>query len=489
LADVNADKYDACFDERDSKFGQIELKIPERWGEDEASSAGAGWIDGNHFFNRDFSDIYLNLVDDPTDKSTDYYIEDGQNITWKNVKFALTGQPYGLKCYVCYAARNSNGTTANKRVQSLCDGNYAKEPTITGSNGGDKYLTYYKPDGSTAMVLFYPSGSFTDDVCGSYVGKTTRSQATIGSVDDYDEVKVKYADYRHLLIMQNAILNITGKFATDADWIFAGTSKSGRSTSMPRFHFYIDTASTIIFKDMPGYNQVYGVDFDGAKEGQMLFYNVNYLYMPRVWSWWKIGFENSTVNFDELKIRADKSNTADIHYSIGGTTFSNTGSQMCHGIYLKNSKVEVTDDIVLLRDNYGKIYIDKDSEFRADKGLVLVHKDASVACVKGNLYSGSKRYFSDILCADGDSWGCVNGSLQDEYGKYGQVCHKEARELSSATDYWGSRYKNSSTKKWGCSTSYKTTDNYGKEDGENAKLCSTCNVCEFYGMGIRREKK
>ena len=74
LADVDAKKYDACEDERLDNFGKVELKIPVRYGEQEWKNWNSTEPDGNHFFDRNFSDISLNLIDDPSDDSTDFNI-------------------------------------------------------------------------------------------------------------------------------------------------------------------------------------------------------------------------------------------------------------------------------------------------------------------------------------------------------------------------------------------------------------------------------
>ena len=486
LADVDAKKYDACEDERLDNFGKVELKIPVRYGEQEWKNWNSTEPDGNHFFDRNFSDISLNLIDDPSDDSTDFYIEDNTEWTWKNVYLKLTGQPYGLKCYICYASTDSKGNGKNNRVEAFCNGNHAEQPKISGSS-----LTYKQTNGNERTVQFSPSKSQTDDVCGEYTGWKYQSQATYNTnknTGDYNDVKIKYATYRHLIRLQNAILTITGKFYSDADWLFANKNRSGNKTLAPKLHFYIDTKSTIVFKDI-SYGYVYGIDFDGASNGQMLFYDVDYLYMPRVWSWWNIGFENSTVYFDELKIRAIATNKNDVSSTIGGTSFNAEKAALCRGMYLKNSHVMVSNDYMLMRDNYGKIYIDKDSTLETDWPIILVHDKSSVICNKGTLKVkgqkcelGSSRCTSNtgIFYSGNGHWGCV-GVGNDTLNK--AVCDRKAEPYyMSGLDSWGSRYKSGS--KWQCSKSQYTLDNYGIDSYKG--FCSTCNICETYGLGVRK---
>ena len=482
LADVDAKKYDACEDERLDNFGKVELKIPERYGEQEWNDWKTTTPDGNHFFDRNFSDISLNLIDDPSDDATDFFIEDDTRWTWKNVYLKLTGQPYGLACYICYAGTNGK----NNRKQVLCDGNHAKTPKISGSN-----LTYWETNGNEKTVQFSPYTEQADDVCGKYTGWTYQSQATSHTnkhTGDYNDIKIKYAHFRHLIKLQNAILTITGEFRASADWIFSMENRSGNYTSGPKLHLYIDTKSTIVFKDI-SYGYVYGVDFDGASNGQMLFYDVDRLYMPRVWSYWNIGFENSTVYFDELKIRAVQTNKSDVQSTIGGTSFNAEKAALCRGMYLKNSHVTVSKDYMLMRDNYGKIYIDKDSTLETSWPIILVNNKSSVICNKGTLKVkgqkcelGSSRCTSNtgIFYSGKGNWGCV-GVGNDTLNK--AVCDRKAEpNYMSGLDSWGSRYKSGKT--WQCSRSQYTLDNYGVDAYQG--FCSTCNICETYGLGVRK---
>jgi hypothetical protein len=213
--------------------------------------------------------------------------------------------------------------------------------------------------------------------------------------------------------------------------------------------------------------------------------------MGDIWSFWNVGLQNSTVNFDMLRIGGWNGSKYAFGYNSAGQETDVHRRYRCHGVYLKNSTLNLDDDYNWLHNQYSKIYVDNSSTLNSSKPIHLYGSNSDMICLakgaKANINSKNYDASANKMVYGWNTENTyVGGSpnsftsmiTQEWYSRY-KKCDSNGKNC-----YWpDTPYCDAPTTTTGTSLYFSDHNTTWYPNKASSYLCTSCWICSYSGMG------